>query len=107
LVVKIRRTYPSGFYQAKVRIKAPDGWLNPIDGTVYAQAKDSSCFPDSWSLQKIQQEVAFVIKNKGNELGILTNKGTYFYKGYMTDGRRMAIVSEPNGIIVSAYPYLK
>ena len=42
----------------------------------------------------------------GSNKGILTGDGTYFYQGYMTDGRRMTMIFNPDGTLILLIQYL-
>lgn len=79
------------FYKAKVEIKTPDGnWKT--------KKNKSTFFPDSWSKEKIQGEIAYAMINKKS---IGTNK----YEGTMSNGVKIEFYIK-NGTVETAYPVL-
>ena len=93
-----------GYYKAKVEIYNPDFPYNQnSQGKTGWKVKDSkrgmsTFFPDSWSKQKVQQEIALGYKSGKNVVG---NQ----WIGKMSDGVEIKIYIE-NGIPTSAHPNL-
>lgn len=99
------------FYKIKVRIKGPDGWSNPLDDNnvtkFYAAEKESTCFPNSWTMQKIQQETAAILLEKGLKKGVHNpENGLYKFDGIMSDGTKIRVISKEDGTLVSAFPVI-
>ncbi|NRA51504.1 MAG: EndoU domain-containing protein [Phaeodactylibacter sp.] len=70
-----------------------DGWHN----------KKSTFFPDSWSPEKIQAEIAHGFQNK--QFVRSQNNGADIFHGTMTDGTTVEFAIK-NNVIESAYPNL-
>ena len=82
-----------GYYEAKVELYIPEfngGWK------VKNGKKKSSFFPDHWSKERVQEELAFASKNK-------VFKGGNKYQGIMSDGVKVQFHID-NGIIKTAFP---
>lgn len=94
IIGQIENIGPSGagYYKAKVRIYD----LNfPQNGGWKVKKNESTFFPDLWTKQKLQEELALAWSNKKLKNGLL--------KGTMSDGVEVLFQTE-NGIIKSAYP---
>ena len=79
-----------GFYEAKIRV-----WIVEINAW-RVKKKPSTFFPDDWSQQRIQEELAIAFQNKKFQSGNA-------YNGKMSNGVKVRFHIE-NGIIKSAYP---
>lgn len=82
-----------GYYEAKVELNIPEfggGWK------VKNGKKKSSFFPDSWSKERVQEELTFASKNK-------VFKGGNKYEGIMSDGVKVQFHID-NGVIKTAFP---
>ena len=85
-----------GFYQAKVEKRIP-GFVNK-DGTDWKVKKqDSTFFPDSWSRERVQAEIAYAYNNRSLSGGNL-------YSGYTTNGRRVMMRIDAQGNLETAFP---
>ena len=89
----------NGYYTAKVEVYHPEF---PDNGGFKVKSKESTFFPDDWSLDKLQAEIAGAIKNKGTPK--VYPDGRKLYKGTMTDGTELAIWEDAAGNITSTYP---
>lgn len=85
-----------GFYKAKVE-KQIEGFVNDQGTNWKVKTKKSTFFPDSWSKEKIQAEIAHAFKNKTSVSG---NK----YEGLTTGGKKITMYLDDAGEIKSAFP---
>ncbi len=92
---------PNDFYSVKIEIygKKGDGSGGWIDGWIN---KRSSFFPDSWSKQKIQAELANAFKTKSFNR---VESGANVFRGRTTDNSIIEIVIR-DGVIKTAYPII-
>ncbi|WP_166922445.1 EndoU domain-containing protein [Flavobacterium poyangense] len=81
-----------GYYKAKVKIYDPNC---PINGGWIIKKKNSTFFPNTWTKQKLHEELAFAYNNRALKNGHL--------KGRMSDNVEVVFYTE-NGIIKSVYP---
>ena len=91
----------NGYYTAKVEVYHPEF---PDNSGFKVKSKESTFFPDSWSVDKVQAEIAGAIKNKGTPN--VFPDGRKLYKATMTDGTDLAIWEDATGNITSTYPVL-
>ncbi len=91
----------NGYYTAKIEVYHPEF---PDNGGFKVKSKESTFFPDDWSVDKLQAEIAGAIKNKGTPT--VYPDGRKLYKGTMTDGAELAIWENAAGNITSTYPVL-
>ncbi|WP_075341466.1 EndoU domain-containing protein [Tenacibaculum agarivorans] len=87
-----------GFYKAKVE-KQIKGFINDQGTNWKVKNNKSTFFPDSWSTEKIQAEIAHAFKNKTLELG---NK----FSGFTTTGHKITMFLDELGNIKTAFPNL-
>ena len=88
-----------GFYQAKVEKRIP-GFVNK-DGTDWKVKKQASTFfPDSWSRERVQAEIAHAYNNRK------FNEGTE-YEGFTSTGRKVIMQIDSQGNINTAFPSSK
>ena len=57
-----------GFYKPKIE-KQIDGFVNDQNTNWKVKADKSTFFPDYWSIEKIQAEIAFALKNIVQKMG--------------------------------------
>jgi len=90
-------------YRTKIDVKYRDGWLE--------KEAMSSMFPKNWTMERIQQEVAFVYENTvAKKIGIepkSINKNIQNYKGKSTNNFDILIQVNRQGEILNAYPIIK
>ncbi|MBL6449092.1 EndoU domain-containing protein [Fulvivirga sp. 29W222] len=87
------------YYKAKVeaKVEAFTGEsYSPNDGWK-VKSKESTFFPDSWSKEKVQAEMAYAFNNK-------TSLGGNKYQGTMSDGTNLTIYLDEAGNVSSAFP---
>ena len=85
-----------GFYQAKVEKRIP-GFVNK-DGTDWKVKKQASTFfPDSWSRERVQAEIAHAYNNRRLRKG---NK----YEGLTSSGHKINLYLDESGSINTAFP---
>ena len=85
-----------GFYSAKVE-KQIDGLVNDQGTNWKVKGDKSTFFPDSWSTDKIQAEIANAFQNK-------TLVGTNKYQGFSTTNHKVVMyMEEGTQVIKSAY----
>lgn len=99
-----------GYYKAKFRKKPGNGWFNPSKSSgdplrEWTSAKESTFFPDSWTKQKIQEEIALAMLLKvRNPKKISIDE----FAGIMSDGVKLKILIDKNsGKIESVFPIVK
>lgn len=81
---------PPGLYKASVAVKNASGaWVN--------KAATSTFFPDSWSQQKIKEEVSGAFKNR-------TTAANGKWAGVSPSGVKINGYLDPHGNIATAYP---
>ena len=85
-----------GYYKAKVKIWHPDFPPNGAWLTKNSKGGMSNFFPDSWTKQKLQEELALAFKNK-------TFQKNNIWHGVMSDGIKVQFHID-NGIIKTAFP---
>lgn len=90
-----------GYYKAKVEanVEAFTGESYSANGGWKVKSKESTFFPDSWSKDKIQAEMAHALNNK-------TSLGGNKYRGTMSDGTSLTIYLDEAGNVSSAFPEL-
>ncbi len=93
----------NGYYLAKYRKKPGNGWQNPINNSEYTNPKVSTFFPDTWSQQKINEEVALAL-SKSDGGGQLLNSGSIRLELELTDGTNLIVLTKSNGDLITAYP---
>lgn len=81
---------PPGIYEAKVAVKNASGAL-------VHKKRESTFFPDSWSQQKIKEEVSGAFKNK-------TTAADGKWLGTSPSGVKIEGYLDPHGNIATAYP---
>ena len=85
-----------GFYQAKVEKRIP-GFVNK-DGTDWRVKREKSTFfPDSWSRERVQAEIAHAYNNRRLLRG---NK----YEGLTSSGHKINLYLDESGSINTAFP---
>ena len=84
-----------GYYKGKVEMYHPD---NVNNGGWKTKGDESTFFPDSWSKQTVQEEIAIAFKNKQRIAG---NK----YQGTMSDGTTLHMFLDGEKI-TSAFPVI-
>ncbi|SEE16780.1 EndoU nuclease [Tenacibaculum sp. MAR_2010_89] len=87
-----------GFYKAKVE-KQINGFTNAQGTNWKVKKTKSTFFPNNWSTEKIQAEIAYSFKNKKLING---NK----YNGFTTTGHKITIFLDDLGNIKTAFPNL-
>ncbi|CAL2083493.1 exported protein of unknown function [Tenacibaculum sp. 190524A02b] len=95
------KTIPNskGYYKAKIEAKI-DGFINAQGTNWKVKEKTSTFFPDSWSIEKIQSEVAIAFQNKKLILG---NK----FEGVMSDGTKLNMFLDELDNIKTVFPILE
>ncbi|MDF0716483.1 EndoU domain-containing protein [Muricauda sp. 334s03] len=84
------------FYRAKVE-KQIDGFVNAEGTNWKVKADKSTFFPDNWSAEKIQAEIANAFKNK-------TPLGGNKYQGTTTTDHTVVMFLDEAGKITTAFP---
>lgn len=96
----------NGYYEAKVQIYgdkgAPGGTY--VDGWV--KGKKSTFFPDGWSVEKTQAEIARGVKLKVPDPDFAISNGNTAFKAVMTDGTKLQLLYDGEKL-VSAFPNFK
>ena len=96
---------PKGYFKARVRKRPGNGWFNPSDTNQLTRewtiAKETTCFPNSWTKEKVKEEISFAISNK-----VSTQKINEF-EGVMSDGEKLKIITNSSGEVISVYPMIK
>lgn len=85
-----------GYYRAKVELHNPEFPNNGGWKVKESQKGMSTFFPDNWSKERLQQELAYAFKNK-------IHTGGNAWVGKMSDGVKVKLHIN-NGILESAYP---
>lgn len=93
------------YYSSKVEVYGTNYDAQGNSSSVWrTKSARSTFFPDGWSSEKIQAEVAFGFQNK-QYIRTNSSNGADIYHGTMSDGVTLEIVLE-NGVVASAYPNL-
>jgi hypothetical protein len=85
-----------GFYKAKVE-KQIDGFVNDQGTNWKVKTDKSTFFPDAWSTEKIQAEIANAFKNK------ISDGGNKFH-GFTTGDKKITMFLDEVGNIKTAFP---
>ena len=101
-----RKELGNGYYEAKVQMYGDKGLPNGSYENGWLKGKKSTFFPDSWSPEKIQAEIANSIKNKVPDLDFPVSRGNTAFKATMTDGTKLQMLYDGDKLI-SAFPNLK
>lgn len=99
---------PGGYYNAKMEMYDPNftfttnstkevGWVVKKSNKGY-----STFFPDSWSKQKVEEELTIAFRTKVYDY--TDPHGTNIYKGTMSDGVECIIYINKNNIVTSMHP---
>ncbi len=96
----------NGYYEAKVQIYGDKGVSagNYVDD--WLKGKKSTFFPDSWSTEKIQAEIANGIRNKIPDPAFPVSGGNTAYHATMSDGVKLQMIYSGDKL-VSAFPNLR
>ncbi|MFC6097346.1 EndoU domain-containing protein [Flavobacterium qiangtangense] len=90
-------------FKAKVTIKS-------LKGKKFPKFEESSIFPKNWSLERIQEEIAFVYENTvAKGVGKLQKGPTDLfdkYENFTTNGFKIRIEVDDLGNIMNAYPII-
>lgn len=88
---------PDTFFKAKPQLKYKNGqWIDKMDNGGY-----SSFFPNSWTKDRIMEEIAFAWKNRK----IIDQSKLYEFTGKTTTGQYIIFI-ERNGEIKTVFPKL-
>jgi len=96
----------NGYYEAKVQVYGDKGVRPEVYTDDWLKGKNSTFFPDSWSIEKIQAEIARGINNKVIDTDFKVTDGNTAFKAIMSDGVKLQIVYSGDKII-SAFPNLR
>lgn len=95
-----------GYYEAKVQVYGDKGAPGGTYLDDWVKGKKSTFFPDNWSLEKIQAEIANGIKNKIPDPDFPASNGNIAFKATMTDGTKLQMVYDGDKLI-SSFPNLR
>jgi len=99
-----------GYYRCKLRKRVGGGWENPADGDPvlkeFAGAKESTMFPDSWSDQRLREELGLALTLKVSPPKVL-GTGNLLYQSILSDGTACEFIVKSNGELVSFYPTIR
>ncbi len=94
------------YYKGKIQVygKNYESDGTPIDA--WRKPKRSTFFPDSWSREKIQAEIALGIKNQTTDPLFPVSNSNIAYKAVMSDGTKLQLLYDSSNNLISAFPNL-
>ncbi|UII33935.1 DUF6443 domain-containing protein [Fulvivirga ulvae] len=94
-----------GYYQAKVQVYGKNYTAQGATIETWVKGKKSTFFPDSWSVEKIQSEIAEGLRTKVLDPTFPTPPGSTAYKATMSDGTKLQLIYEGT-VLKTAFPNL-